>query len=652
MFISLDNTYIPFIPFKEDNQGRYRNCGDNRYTESEFYLKVLKERYLSPAENNIIDLYWRIGTVLSSPYHNRLYDDIVSENIMDYLEDNHNHIILYDELKEYFKASYVYEGKINPQFASLFIRTMYHGLFIPGGRTLANAGIRNITANCVVLPIKDTLSGDKKITSDSIFGTLHLAASLQQAGSGIGYEFSSLRPERSLTERSKGYSSGPVSFMQIYDRACEVIKNQGRHGANMGTFDCRHPDLLKFISCKDKEGFISNFNISVMLTDVFMHRAMKVDDCSTWIFKWPIDQGKEDPSQKIIDNPEGQPTKRDSGLTAKEILNKIGKQAWKNGEPGVLFIDKINAHNPLPLMGPIRATNPCAEMPLHAYDSCNLGSINLASHMRPINGIKVPGTENIETYMVNFNLLKNTTKIAVLMLDAVIDLFEFPVHQVQEMASKNRRIGIGIMGFADACALAKIKYGSTECLLFAEKIMKVIKDTAYTFSSFLGIKLGNFPNISFSIHTNVPMRNCAHTTCPPTGTTSIISGVNSGIEPFFRLSYSRYMSSYLKPGENPKYIDVEFPVVQYFQKIYKKMKVDEYIPTSDKLTYMDHIKVQAAFQKYCDTGISKTINLKSDATEADITDAFIYAYISGCMGCTVYRDKSRESQVLCEKCVE
>lgn len=518
---------------------------------------------------------------------------------------------------------------------ALFYDIMSSGKFLPAGRTLANAGgPTKLVANCVVLEIKDSLTGPR-----SIFGTLSDAVALQQAGSGIGFNFSTLRPRNSLAIASRGSSSGPVSFLEVYDRAFAVIKQQGRHGANMATFDLMHPDVIEFIDCKRDSGRITNFNTSVLATDTFMRQASMISDRNRpkWVAMWDT-------------------TVTECSYTSADLLDRIAKNAWSTGEPGMVFIDTVNRNsNPLPGLGPIRATNPCGEMPLHAGDCCNLGSINLS---------KFVDSDTLET---KWEELAACTSTAVDLLDSVVDHLNFPVDFVTQTVRANRRVGLGVMGFAEYLMKKHIPYSSDRCAFEAERVMAHIQRCAHRRSEIMAAAQGPFPNWNHVLDlSKSPRRNATLTTVPPTGTTSMLLGVTGGIEPAFRLAYNRDISGKRVPVVNSVVLDELDRCEDISEGERRKFKCRikttghlcnnrfPYLETADEISPHQHIAVQAAFQRHVDASISKTVNMPNSATVGDVKEAFKFAWQCGCAGITVYRDGSRDKQVLyegvCETC--
>ena len=512
--------------------------------------------------------------------------------------------------------------------------------FIPAGRTLANAGAQTkLVSNCVVLHMDDSL--------DSIFQTLQDAALLQQAGAGIGFPFHLLRPAGFKCKRTLGSSSGPLSFLRIYAESFRIIQQHGRHGANMAMMRVDHPDILEFIEAKQKNGCYENFNFSVGLTDEFMQKVIE-NDPSPWICNW---KGKPMSPRYISRDAAGRITDiSDVSISAPELMDEIIHCAWNNGEPGCIFIDNVNKVNPLPGLGRIECCNPCGEQYLHSGDACNLGSINLEKF--------------VKDNQVNYEKLEEVTRIAVRLLDNVVDLTEFPVKRVQDMFTGNRRIGLGIMGLADLLFKLNLPYNSPEGRETSQNVMKCIQDSAIDESMNLGKEKGNFPNFESSIWKEKTqyMRNASLTNVAPTGSTSMLLDVSSGVEPYFALAYRRgnclagkmepFVNKHLKAAlekvncYNDQIMDqiLETGTLQNVNGIPEELK-KVYVTSLDILAE-DHIKMQSAVQKYCCNAISKTINFKKEATEDDVRMGFIEGWKSGCKGLTVYRNGSREFQVL------
>lgn len=540
------------------------------------------------------------------------------------------------------EKKYHHNGSFVKKTEEDFFNIMASKEFTPAGRTMTNAGSDTVLiANCIVLAIHDSMEG--------IFQTLKEAALLQQAGCGLGFALDELRPAMSTTKRSRGVSSGPVSFLKVYNEAFGTIKQQGRHGANMAMMSVDHPDILDFIRSKEKEGAIANFNISVKVTDEFMNKLVKTPDAQ-WYCTW---KGKKTKPHKVLRYPNGSVYGfEETNITVGQLFDELVRYAWTNGEPGIVFIDKINRTNPLPGLGEIMSSNPCGEQFLHAYDNCNLGSINLA--------------EFVKDGKMDWKRLRFVTRTAVRMMDNVIDGFNFPVPQVTEMAKDNRRIGLGIMGFADMLYQLGIRYDSPSGFKMGEKVMDFVTKESHQMSTELAKEKGSFPNIKLSVFAkkHIKMRNAALTTVAPTGSISMMLDTSSGIEPNFALAYVKQD----KDGQQYHYLNKYFEAELHRRKFSEK-KINEIkeeitktgsiqhladLPKDLKNTFVismdiagsDHVKMQAAFQAHVDNSISKTINFPNSATHEDIKNSFIDAWELGCKSCTVYRDGSRNIQIL------
>jgi len=569
--------------------GRTTGVGKRRLTSNA--LEVLRQRYLRKDDN---------GSIVESPAG--LFRRVA-------------HAVA--EAEDAFPG-----GSWAQDAAGEFERIMAEGEFLPNSPTLMNAGTRlGQLSACFVLPVEDSIRG--------IFATLGHMAEIHKTGGGTGFDFSSLRPRGDNVAGTGGRASGPVSFMEVYDKATDAVVQGGkRRGANMGVLRCDHPDIMEFVRAKAEDGRLRNFNLSVGASDEFM-RAVRENGRITLV------------------NPR---TRTGVGtVAARELFDAIVKAAWKTGDPGLLFLDTINRANPVPEAGRITATNPCGELPLLPWESCNLGSINVSAMTGPRG--------------IDWEKLAKTVQLGVRFLDNVIEVNRYPLEQIARMARSHRKIGLGVMGFADLLVHLRIPYTAREAVELAGRLMRFIRRRSLQASRELARERGSFPAYPGSIHAEAgrPMRNATVNTVAPTGTISVIAGCSSGIEPLFALSFDRHvLAGRVLHEVNPAFaaearkrglLDNRLK-----ERIAAKGSVADIpgIPDDMKEVYrtafdvppLQHLKIQAAFQKQTDNAVSKTINLPAGAGPDEVRDIYLRAYRLGCKGITLYRYGSRKRQVL------
>lgn len=496
-----------------------------------------------------------------------------------------------------------YDPKVQEEIAERFYRMMSDLQFLPNSPTLMNAG-RDLgqLAACFVLPVEDTL--------DSIFTTVKETALIHQTGGGTGFSFSRLRPKEDIVSSTMGVASGPVSFMKVFNMATEVVKQGGtRRGANMGVLRVDHPDIEEFVTVKKSPGELTNFNLSVALTDAFMEAYEKNQSFSL-----------VNPRNGSVANT----------VSARDLLTLIADSAWFSGEPGILFIDTINRANPTPGVGAIEATNPCGEQPLLPYESCCLGSINLS--------------RVVQEGKIDWKLLKEIVHLGVRFLDDVIDVSKYPLTQIEAITKANRKIGLGVMGFAHMLIKMGIEYDSDVGEKTGEEIIRFIQRESKIASGLLAEIRGEFPNYEKSVwgEKGIRQRNATTTTIAPTGTLSIIAGTSSGIEPIYETKYRRLLFGDVE-------VEVIDPLLEEFGSRADRGRTSEVrrlFRGAYDIAPFRHLSMQRVFQAHVDNGVSKTINIPERETPATVLDLYLDAYKLGLKGTTVFRDKSREYQVM------
>jgi ribonucleoside-diphosphate reductase alpha chain len=517
------------------------------------------------------------------------------------------------------------------EVAAAFYDMMVDAYFVPNSPTLMNAGKGNGLqySACYVLPVGDSM--------EEIFDSVKAAAIIHKSGGGTGFAFSRLRPKDDIVASTGGRASGPVSFLRVFNSATEAVKQGGtRRGANMGILRVDHPDILEFIDCK-LDGGITNFNISVAITDAFMEALAKGEDYDL-----------VNPHNLVV-------TGR---LSAREVFDRMVRAAWRTGDPGMVFIDRINASpaNPTPDLGVVEATNPCGEQPLLPNEACNLGSLNVSRFARR--------SDNGE-WSIDWEEMERVIRLAVRFLDDVIEMNPYPLPEIDRTVKANRRIGLGIMGWADLLFLIGIPYDSQDAIDLADRLMAFVKEKSHDQCGKLAEERKPFPNWSHSIYRDVrPMRNSTVTTIAPTGTISMIAGCSSGIEPIFALAFQHRVKN--PDGERVlTFVNETFERIAKARGFFSDALMEEIakrgalhgIPgvpedasrvfkTSHEIGFEWHVRHQAAFQRYTDNGVSKTINLPNDASEEDVASAYRLAWDLGCLGITVFRDGCKGEQVL------
>ncbi len=518
------------------------------------------------------------------------------------------------------------QGRRSDEVAEEFFDLLASLRFLPNTPALINAGteLGQLFA-CFVLPVPDSLDG--------IFGAVHDAAKIQQTGGGTGFSFSHLRPRGDIVRSTRRPSSGAVSFIRIFDTASDVIATESvRGGANMGVLRCDHPDIREFINAKRNPASFTHFNFSVLVTDAFLQAASA---------RREVD---------LINPRTGTPFAR---ANAGELFDEMVDAAWEVGDPGLLFFDRIQRDNPLPALGPLEATNPCGEVPLLPWEACVLGSLNLKAFI----------VEGTDTVMLDEDALRRAARLALRFLDNMVEVSRYPKREIEAICRANRKVGLGIMGFADLLLALRIPYGSEESIAVADRVMRIVAESAVEASRELARERGPFPNFSLSRYAErgePPRRNATVTTVAPTGSISIIAGCSSGIEPLYALAY-RHVGEFVGIVEpHPQLLreldrlGIHDPGlirdIELTGRIGHRTDLPEWLRrlfrVATEISPEEHIRVQAAIQRHVENAVSKTINLAQEATREDVRRAFLLAHDLGCKGVTVYREGSPRGQVL------
>lgn len=639
--------------------------------------KVIKDKYLR-GDKSVEELFKRVSSTIALS-EIIFAKDLEKENLLDginytLIRYSHNNVesrylLLHTNLYEFEKREENFQRFLNrlkemynsdkelkdlvDKWAKEFYNLLARFEFLPNSPTLMNAGreLHQLSA-CYVIPVEDSMEGiSKALTAQSL---------IQKSGGGTGFSFGRLRPKGDVVKKTNGVASGAISFMQLFDKMTDVVKQGGtRRGANMGILPYWHPEIEEFITLKTKPGVMENFNISVAVDERFMNAVQQNEEIEL------INPRTKQPAGKV---------------NARKLFNKIVETAWATGDPGLIFIDRINNtnSNPTPHLGEIEATNPCGEQPLLGWEACNLGSINLSKFVEG----------NLMEGKINWERLAKAVKTAVRFLDNVIEINNYPLPEIESLAKGNRKIGLGVMGWAETCVKMGIRYDSEEGVKKAKEVMKFISEKAFEASEELAKERGCFYYWKGSIYDKdskyfrgkaAYLRNASRTTIAPTGTISIAAGLQgSGIEPFFAIAYTRYTAKALEAIKNGKKPDPKETFVEinplfktiaeeynYFglskEELWKKIeenhksirgikeipqRIQDLFPTAHDVSYEYHVKVQAAFQEYTDNAVSKTINLPNSAKQEDVKNAYLLAYKLGCKGITVYRDGCKDFQVL------